>query len=1792
MAISTSFVWLAALLPTIAYSLSVCDELDIAFLATPDAIIDSLDTIKTIMNRIMTDGSSDHTDYNLMLYGDNVPSTFQNTMNPIFNPTVVEDIRLDLQQHTGSASTIGVSDVIRQYKNQRHNNVRKPYIKRQRFKQFCDHNHTATQYIVFADDNPKVHCDTKEDAINVILKHNTTDHAVDNTCEMNVFTEYNLMHDQKEIMRLHSITCSAKVLDNDGKEMLLNHNAQFVDADTFLKCNFVFDNAHSDRLNPNKSYVYVMDAAEDYTTYKLNEYLIVTRDELKHLPDSCQTALVYRVTDISTVSVHDLDLKGVDANRTMRLNQSNNIFRLSVVSPRTVHEYIFRANIEKDQKMEPEDEESSRRLFIHVEGEEQIDDYSWTKSDTYGLVQGIDISYSVSFGLSLNVHFKMDWDLFSLNEEFEFWISGEYFAQCNFAVLIGKVVSIPLPDLIDVVLNTPVIWVGIIPVWIKPFLKINANVAVLSPVEVNATLDCIYRASYKEGYMYSRKNLYKPAYGLIGTDYYLYDDDGNHFPPSYDFGNGYTEESCAQANYNYETDDCDFFAYNRHDGSCHCISDSWGTPSRTTGWNLYRLGAECDPPETTCETDAAGCALINVWPKYYQLHNYEDQRCDSSCFLLSCSMYTCTKCNTLVSDVKIPYFSDEKISETKIISKECHKSYSVADNDLCTSLKEDDNIGFDLVIEPVIGVKLYEIINVYARVPFLIELRMQPIETNPSVCGLPSSTSMCASDSHTVYVSFRLTASWSLYLGAVIEIEDVFSQAMAALIGNTGTQFVQSIAPGIVDPSHEITIFEKFHLFSMRLGCLRMIDLSTTINSYLLTRCCEGSGASTTSTTTTSTTQSPITSAAPDHACNVVELSDPSSSYSEIIPINVCMTSEDQTIMEMESVQFVCDSNGAGQMEFYQNSVDCIGTPTSTLDPCDRWLETSDPCVATSTCDSIPCTYTAVEQWDGVTQCNGDQVATNAYQHHQDIPVLTGICVSDTVNTTMSWQYVCVVDATAYGDSLTYDVWYNSNCSGTPDAAAVPVLETGCELQNASTAVIVQCNQVAFTTTTTTTTTTSSAIYYDYPLGWPWDGCNVTYPHYLSDGYCDDQSGDYNTAPCFYDGGDCCEETCVNSSNVCGVNGYVCIDPSIVSTNNSYDMSQCNVTSPDWINDGYCDDYGGYNTAPCFYDGGDCCEETCVNSSSVCGTNGYDCIDPSIVGYGFNITHGFNVTDDGLSNCTNATLEFINDGWCDVFGDYNSASCLYDGGDCCQETCTSTPYPCGSNGYVCIDPSVVGPNGSYIVYPPTPLDWSGCNITNPLYVQDGHCDMDGDYNTAGCHYDGGDCCHETCTSSPYSCGINGYYCIDPSVVGENGSYIVHGMDWSACNVTDPWWLQDGHCDMDGDYNTASCHYDGGDCCQETCASSPYSCGINGYYCIDPSVVGENGSYIVHGMDWSACNVTDPWWLQDGHCDMDGDYNTASCHYDGGDCCQDTCVNATYTCGINGYDCIDPQYMSTTAATTAGTTATVPATTIDSTTTAITVDTTDTPPTTTTATTATTAGITDTAPATTTITAASTTATDTTTATTTSITDTAPATTTITTASTTATAPDTTSATTSVTTATTAIDPTTTRATTAGITATAPATTTVATADTTATTTTAVIYPDGWPWSGCNVAHPEYLNDGFCEGLNMGAYNTAPCHYDGGDCCAETCVDSSNICGTNGYDCIDPSVYTTTGSLVTTESATTESAVTTATDETTDDIVFETDTAEENGDDEGSIKSSSFEYNIAFIRLIYVLYLYM
>ena len=68
---------------------------------------------------------------------------------------------------------------------------------------------------------------------------------------------------------------------------------------------------------------------------------------------------------------------------------------------------------------------------------------------------------------------------------------------------------------------------------------------------------------------------------------------------------------------------------------------------------------------------------------------------------------------------------------------------------------------------------------------------------------------------------------------------------------------------------------------------------------------------------------------------------------------------------------------------------------------------------------------------------------------------------------------------------------------------------------------------------------------------------------------------------------------------------------------------------------------------------------------------------------------------------------------------------------------------------------------------PEPTYSIDCNVLNPSWIGDGYCDWDTPgYNTEDCDWDGGDCCPDCCTSDSYTCGINGYQCLDPNCQGE------------------------------------------------------------------------------------------------------------------------------------------------------------------------------------------------------------------------------------------------------------------------------------------------------------------------------------------------------------------------------------------------------------------------------------------
>ena len=76
-------------------------------------------------------------------------------------------------------------------------------------------------------------------------------------------------------------------------------------------------------------------------------------------------------------------------------------------------------------------------------------------------------------------------------------------------------------------------------------------------------------------------------------------------------------------------------------------------------------------------------------------------------------------------------------------------------------------------------------------------------------------------------------------------------------------------------------------------------------------------------------------------------------------------------------------------------------------------------------------------------------------------------------------------------------------------------------------------------------------------------------------------------------------------------------------------QTECDVSFPNWVGDGYCDRFGAYNTEACGWVGGDCCLETCVPGSFPC-TNTKECLDPQA-------TSGVQIVDmNGDGECVEA----------------------------------------------------------------------------------------------------------------------------------------------------------------------------------------------------------------------------------------------------------------------------------------------------------------------------------------------------------------------------------------------------------------------------------------------------------------------------------------------------------------------------------------------------------------------------
>ncbi|CAN0376865.1 unnamed protein product [Pylaiella littoralis] len=399
-----------------------------------------------------------------------------------------------------------------------------------------------------------------------------------------------------------------------------------------------------------------------------------------------------------------------------------------------------------------------------------------------------------------------------------------------------------------------------------------------------------------------------------------------------------------------------------------------------------------------------------------------------------------------------------------------------------------------------------------------------------------------------------------------------------------------------------------------------------------------------------------------------------------------------------------------------------------------------------------------------------------------------------------------------------------------------------------------------------------------------------------ADGRC---NANNNRAECGYDSGDCCSCTCVDTEYyTCGGSGFACIDPNATCMDDD-DITVDMLENCGWalgIGNGYCDQDN--NKAECAYDGGDCCSCTCqYDDDSRCSE--FACIDPAAT-----CVDDDDVTAVMVENCSD--VEDIGNGFCDL--DNNKAECVYDGGDCCSCTCKvpETEWDDFFDDYYCSFFACIDPEAACAEDDDYTVDM--VRNCNPRGMGNGYCDEQN--NNELCNYDGGDCCECTCIPpendnySNYVGCSGGFACIDPEAACVNDDDITADIVANCDSVR----VGNGNCDEGN--NNVECGYDGGDCCKCTCEDRPNQmCGQNnGFACIDPEAACVNDDDITVDMLDLCGSVGD---IGDGDCDQEN--NKAECDYDGGDCCECTCVRDEGTDDVADgrfsqcidFACIDP-----------------------------------------------------------------------------------------------------------------------------------------------------------------------------------------------------------------------------------------------------------------------------------------------
>ncbi len=316
-------IWLLSIAPI--YSYSACDDIDIHFLIDTDSIINNGENIQTFIKSIIWNGNSEYSAISIALYGDDMPSRMSS--NIIINLAETDSIVQRVQQeHTilgklemifssittltdpAQQTTITISDAFK-HSNDQYKPLQISESQRvNEFFIFDFHNKLLQNnddlcWLLYHDViiNKNIHfmMGKKYKSLHIQCD-NINGNVYDDRIDSRTF--FNFYHIVME--RIYDITCPSNI-DIDGMgDLSLGNNVQWIDPKVIIRCDLVEiindDITAPFELDATKSMIQVLHYNDADNTFKINDYLIVQKDESKILSGLGCWSLIYKIIDITT----------------------------------------------------------------------------------------------------------------------------------------------------------------------------------------------------------------------------------------------------------------------------------------------------------------------------------------------------------------------------------------------------------------------------------------------------------------------------------------------------------------------------------------------------------------------------------------------------------------------------------------------------------------------------------------------------------------------------------------------------------------------------------------------------------------------------------------------------------------------------------------------------------------------------------------------------------------------------------------------------------------------------------------------------------------------------------------------------------------------------------------------------------------------------------------------------------------------------------------------------------------------------------------------------------------------------------------------------------------------------------------------------------------------------------------------------------------------------------------------------------------------------------------------------